>query len=72
MENLMNMDGTKTLAIGDAVTIKNKLEMNLDIVPEMKVYSGKKAQITDCSGDRYFLDIDKGFWAWTEDMLERA
>lgn len=66
------MDGAKILAIGDIVTIKNNLEMNLDVVPEMKVYSGKKAKITNRSADRYFLDIDKGTWAWTEEMLERV
>lgn len=51
------------IKIGDKVIISNSLESkNLDVVPEMVKYKGKTAKIIDCRDEKYFLDIDNGFW----------
>lgn len=59
------------IKIGDKVIISNSMESkNLDVVPEMVKYKGKTAKIIDCRDEKYFLDIDNGFWGWTAEMFE--
>lgn len=72
--------------VGDTVTIKSfdwyndnkdtwgdvSLDYgNIIFVPEMSSYCGKNAKITSLTEDYfYYLDIDGGGWAWSDDMFE--
>lgn len=66
---------------GDRVKVEKGLEVGeyyneMKFIERMKKYEGKAAKITevikDDEGDYQFeLDIDKGEFKWTKDMLER-
>jgi len=66
---------------GDKVRIEKGLEIGeyynqMKFVKRMKKYEGRKAiiqeMIKDDEGDhQYLLDIDKGEFKWTKDMLEQ-
>ncbi len=57
--------------VGDIVTIKNDLEVDDNfVVDEMIEYRGMQATITELCADVYYLDIDDGFWLWSDDCFE--
>jgi hypothetical protein len=70
-----------TFIEGDKVRIEKGLDIgdyynNMKFVARMKKYEGKSAvikeMIKDDEGDRhYILDVDKGEFKWTVDMLEK-
>lgn len=65
--------------IGDTVYIREDLSEGDDyaiyVAEEMLAYAGESAIITDKRNGydddimRFSLDIDRGYWTWTEDML---
>lgn len=61
--------------VGDKVRIKKDLDSNkmyrVLIVSEMEEYKGKVAEIVAVRGKTgYALDIDKGYWKWSDDTFE--
>lgn len=61
--------------VGDKVRIKKDLDSNkmyrVLIVSEMEEYKGKVAEIVAVRGTTgYALDIDKGYWKWSDDTFE--
>lgn len=54
---------------GDDVTIRKDLSLE-DATAEMCMCRGENATVTYCSGSYYKLDIDKGEFNWTDNMLE--
>lgn len=61
--------------VGDKVRIKKDLDSNKKyrvlIVSEMEEYKGKVAEIVAVRGKTgYALDIDKGYWKWSDDTFE--
>lgn len=61
--------------VGDKVRIKKDLDSNkmyrVLIVSEMEEYKGKVAEIVAVRGKTgYALDIDKGYWRWSDDTFE--
>lgn len=59
--------------IGDKVRIKGDLsECEFGYTPYMDAYKGKNAIVVKvCSGGKIELDIDKQFWDWSENVLEK-
>lgn len=61
--------------VGDKVRIKKDLDSNkmyrVAIVSKMEEYKGKVAEIVAVRGKTgYALDIDKGYWKWSDDTFE--
>lgn len=61
--------------VGDKVRIKKDLDSNkmyrVLIVSKMEEYKGKVAEIVAVRGKTgYALDIDKGYWKWSDDTFE--
>lgn len=45
--------------------------VRLCFIRDMSEYCGKTAKIINDSNDRYRLDIDEGFFVWSDEMLEK-
>lgn len=63
--------------VGDKVKVRNDLIVDnryydgCRFAKEMDKYKGQKATIINITdSDRHILDIDKGYWNWTYDMLQ--
>jgi hypothetical protein len=61
--------------VGDKVKIREDLIVDNDygsygFVEAMEQYKGKTATITGVFMNRYDIDIDDGYWSWTDEMLE--
>lgn len=63
--------------VGDTVTIRKDLiagkrygGKNINNTGRMNKYFGKQATITKVYVDFYDLDIDNGWWSWTDKMFE--
>lgn len=75
----VNLAAKDTFNVGDKVIIRNDLIVGKPyntgclFISQMQDYYDKLATITDChptiSGTRYQLDIDRGRFTWTQDML---
>ena len=73
--------GNAKYAVGDKVKIRADLEENgqygTDVcVDKMLVYTEQEATITKVApymeGFEYKIDLDEGFWTWTEEMFEKG
>lgn len=78
----------RTFKVGDRVKIRKDLGLNEGcnnaghyISTDMLYYKGKEAIITRISESnfgsfrediKYFIDIDNGVWAWSDEMLEQV
>jgi hypothetical protein len=63
--------------IGDKVKIGEDLkggnEYRVYCAIGMEIYKGKIATITKITeSGNYFIDLDKGFWIWSDDMFENG
>lgn len=66
--------------VGDKVKVRLDLEENYQYgsdvcVSNMLAYTGQEATITKVipwrSGFEYSIDLDNGYWTWTEQMFEK-
>ncbi len=62
------------LKIGDKVQIKKRLVIDKlyggdTFIDDMSKFKGKKTTIKDVFSGNISLNIDKGLWNWTEEML---
>lgn len=56
---------------GDKVRIVDSLIDNVMASYLMLLYSGCPARIVEVYESCYKLDVDGGYWNWTDDMLKR-
>ena len=63
--------------VGDKITVRNGMQIggaytNCEFVPEMNIFSGKVATITETlpDNDQYKIDVDGSIYFWHSDMFK--
>ena len=63
--------------VGDKITVRNDMQIggiyaNCEFVPEMNIFSGKVATITETlpDQDQYKIDVDGSKYFWNSDMFK--